>query len=158
MWASWGKERAGNSDLDAVSLTQPTKFASDFPNWVHVGLFPTAGGIFKANNDVFISVMKQRKRSKVKKLKANGKREEGWGGGEWRAGESKSCAGQGGHSWSYRCSSVRGSWRWPRLWKGRWFITQTINQQVWPSLHSAHTPNCLSCHLRYPLCGTMDSR
>lgn len=62
-------------------------------------------------------------------------------------------AGHGGHSWIHRCSSVKRIWRWPPPWKRRWFITEPINQHVWPPLHTAHSPNCFPRRPSYPLCG-----
>lgn len=48
-------------------------------------------------------------------------------------------AGHGGHSWIHTCSTVWKSWWWPPPSRGSWFITETINQEVWPLLHTAHT-------------------
>lgn len=45
------------------------------------------------------------------------------------------------------------SWRWPPLPERRWFITETIHQNVWPRLHTAHAPKCLPCHHGCPLWG-----
>lgn len=81
----------------------------------------------------------------VEKLKANRensekrvaeKGEEGLGGDEWRGGESKVLQVKEATAEPTDALQSGGSWRWPRLWKRRWFITETINQQVWPSLHT----------------------
>lgn len=64
-------------------------------------------------------------------------------------------AGHGGHSWIHRCSSLGMIWRWPPLWKRRWFITEAINQHVWPPLHTAHALNCLLGRPGYPLWATV---
>lgn len=61
-------------------------------------------------------------------------------------------AGHGGHSWIHTCSSVRRIYQWPPPRKRRWFITEAINQHVWPPLHTAHAPICLPCRPGYPLC------